>query len=147
MFFSTRRCYVAKKLFFSDELFQAQQAQHTSRWASEDVVSVLMMESMESDSSVAGPSQVMVQSLNVVNHPGAAHQIMHPGITNGLGTTACRNDFFPVTSPPSTISESSGSVMAGMDSQRQLQQKCVTDVPNNGPVENTGLFGFPEYKH
>jgi hypothetical protein len=116
--------------------------------ASEDVVTmmempVLMMESM-SDDSAAAPSQVMVPSMNVVNHPNAA-QIMK-GITNGIGTTACRNDFFPVTSPPSTISESSGSVMA-MDPQRQLQQKCVTDVPNNGQVEKTGLFGFPEYKH
>lgn len=142
--FPTRRCYVAKKLFFSDELFQAQQAPH-HRWASEDVVSVLMMESMESDSSAAGPSQIMVANMNMANHPGAVQRI-----TNGIGTTACRNDFFPVTSPPSTISESSGSVMAGMvdpQRQQQLQQKCVSDVPNNGQVENTGLFGFPEYKH
>lgn len=144
MFFSTRRCYVAKKLFFSDELFQAQQAPR-HRWASEDVVSVLMMETMESDnSSAVGQSQVMVPNMNVVNHQNAA-QMMN--ITNGIGTTACRNDFFPVTSPPSTISESSGSVMPGMDQQRLLQQKCVNDVPSNGQVENTGLFGFPEYKH
>lgn len=134
-----------QKLFFSDELFQAQQAPH-HRWASEDVVSVLMM---ESDSSVAGPSQAIVQNMNVVNHPNAAQIMNMKGITNGIGTTACRSDFFPhVTSPPSTISESSGSVMAAMDQQRLQQQKCVTDVPNNnGPVENTGLFGYPEYKH
>lgn len=99
---------------------------------------------MESDSSAAGPSQIMVANMNMANHPGAVQRI-----TNGIGTTACRSDFFPhVTSPPSTISESSGSVMAAMDQQRLQQQKCVTDVPNNnGPVENTGLFGYPEYKH
>lgn len=133
--FNTSLC--CQKLFFSDELFQAQQALHHTRWASEDVVSVLMM---ESDSSAAGPSQTIVPN---INHQITSQTAQHlKAITNGIGTTVCRNEFFQ--SPPSTESVSSGSVM--MADQRQ--QNCVTnDVPNNGPVENTGLFGYPEYKH
>jgi hypothetical protein len=137
MFFTNTHSLCCQKLFFSDELFQAQQAQH--RWASEDVVSVLMM---ESDSSAAGPSQTIVPNIN--NHQQNSTQIVQhmKGITNGIGTTPCRNDYFQ--SPPSTESVSSGSVMAD---QRQQICNVTNDGVNNGPVENTGVFGYPEYKH
>jgi hypothetical protein len=96
---------------------------------------------MESDSSAAGPSQAIVPNIN--HQPNLQPIVQHmKGIANGIGTTACRNEFFQ--SPPSTESVSSGSVMA-----EQRQQILVNnDGINNGPpMENTGLFGYPEYKH
>lgn len=97
---------------------------------------------MESDSSEVGPSVVAAQ--NIV-HPNSI-QKGQLGIGNGLGVTVCRTDYFP--SPPSTETESSGSVMA---QQLIHQQRRGVDV-NDGPQENTGQYYppgeyKPEYKH
>jgi hypothetical protein len=120
-------CSSCTKLFFSDDFIQAQR--QLARWASEDVVSVVVM---ESDSSAVGPSPV-VTGQNII-HPNP------PLMANGLGVTVSRTDYYP--SPPSTTeTESSGSVMA---LQQQQQQQRLCDV-NGGPQENTGRY--PEYKH
>lgn len=127
--------HTCQKLFFSDELFQAQlQAQ---RWASEDVVSVKML--MESDSSAADLSQA-VMTQNTTSHPLTGQIIPQAKglITNGLGAIVSRtNDFFQ--SPPSTTeTESSGSVMT------EHQQRHGNINVNGGPTaETTGR----EYKH
>jgi hypothetical protein len=114
--------HTCQKLFFSDELFQAQlQAQ---RWASEDIVSVKML--MESDSSAADLSQVAM-----VNPPIVTNSMMTSNM-NGHGVIASRtNDFFQ--SPPSTT-ETESSV--------EQQRRGNINV-NGGPVETTGR----EYKH
>lgn len=110
---------MCQKLFFSDELFQAQ-----ARWAEEDIVSVKML--MESDSSAADLSQVAM-----VNPPIVTNSLMTSNM-NGLGVTASRtNDFFQ--SPPSTT-ETESSV--------EQQRRGNINV-NGGPVETTGR----EYKH
>ena len=113
----------AQNYFFSDISAQA-----LVRWASEDVVSVVV------DSSAAGPSQVVT-----------AQNIIHPlsQMGNGLGATLSRIDYYP--SPPSTTeTESSGSVMAHQQ-QAQQQRRGIIDV-NGGPQQEiTGRF--PEYKH
>lgn len=126
------RLYVSSctKLFFSDDFIQAQP--QLARWASEDVVSVVVM---ESDSSAVDPSPVITVQKTIL--PNITSQM-----GNGLGVTASRTDYYP--SPPSTTeTESSGSVMPH---QQQLQQQRpgIIDV-NGGPQENTGRY--PEYKH
>jgi hypothetical protein len=123
--------HTCQKLFFSDELFQAQlQAQ---RWASEDVVSVKML--MESDSSAADLSQVAM----VQNPPNQMVPQAKGIVTNGLGAIVYprTNEFFQ--SPPSTTeTESSGSVMP------EHQQRHGNIIANGGPTaETTGR----EYKH
>lgn len=130
--------HTCQKLFFSDELFQAQQ--QAQRWASEDIVSVKML--MESDSSEAVASQVAMAQ-NPPNHH-LTSQIIIPQtkgmITNGLGAIVSRtNDFFQ--SPPSTTeTESSGSVMD--------QQRHGNINVNGGPTaETTGYNVTREYKH
>jgi hypothetical protein len=123
-----------QKLFFSDELFQAQlQAQ---RWASEDVVSVKML--MESDSSVDRDLSQVAMAQNPPSHPLPSQIIPQGMITNGLGAIVSRtNEFFQ--SPPSTTeTESSGSVMI------EHQQRHGNINVNGGPTaETTGR----EYKH
>lgn len=117
-----------QKLFFSDDFIQAQQ--QLARWASEDVVSVVVM---ESDSSAAVvPSPVTVTQN--IQQP-VTSQMMQPIHMNGLGATVSQTGFYP--SPPSTTeTESSGSVM--------VTQRRGIDV--SGPQEqNTGRY--PEYKH
>lgn len=87
------------------------QQQLAQRWASEDVVSVLVMEQSE-----PGP-KVNQQKVN------------------GLGVTACPTDYYQ--SPPSTTeTESSGSVMV----EHQQRRGIINDVPNGGPAENAGRY-------
>ena len=149
---STKR--LAKKLFFSDDFIQAQQLL-AQRWASEDVVSVLVM---ESDSSGVDPSPVTAAS-NVI-HPQLItssmipqqiqqyQQQLPPMMTvpstltannmNGHGVIASRTPDFYHPSPSSTTeTESSGSVM--VTQRRGLEESGL------GPQENTGRY--PEYKH
>lgn len=147
----SRSRFVAKKLFFSDDFIQAQQ--QLARWASEDVVSVVVM---QSNSSVADPSQV-VAAQNII-HPALItstqlqqqqqHQIIlqhsqHPPLMmtsnmNGLAAIATRTQEYCHPSPPSTTeTESSGSVM--------LTQRRGIDANALGPQESTGRY--PEYKH
>jgi hypothetical protein len=115
--------HTCQTLFFSDELFQAQQ--QAQRWASEDIVSVKML--MESDSSAADLSQVAMVNPPIVT----ANPMMNINM-NGLGVIASRtNDFFQ--SPPSTT-ETESSV--------EQQRRGNINV-NGGPVETTGR----EYKH
>lgn len=91
------------KLFFSDDFIQAQQ--QLARWASEDVVSVVVMDpeslaQKKNLSAVAPSPAVMGQGIIYPNIPPI----------NGLGAIASRTDYYP--SPPSTTeTESSGSVM------------------------------------
>lgn len=132
------------KLFFSDDFIKAQQ--QLARWASEDVVSVVVV---ESDSSAVDPSLV-VTAQNIIHPQNTSLMAMN----NGLGATVSREIYYP--SPPSTTeTESSGSVMALQLQQQQLllqqqhlqqqqQRRGVIDV-NGGPQENTGRY--PEYKH
>lgn len=115
--------YVMNELFFSDDFIAQQQS---PRWASEDVVSVVVM---ESDSSAVDPSPVTVTQ-NIISQMGTVTQ-------NGLGAIVSRTDYYQ--SPPSTTeTESSGSVM--------VTQRRGIDVVNGGQQqENTGRF--LEYKH
>lgn len=142
---------MAKKLFFSDDFIQAQQ--HLARWASEDVVSVVVM---ESDSSAVDPSPVAGAS-NVIQHITSSiipqqiqqyQQQLPPMMTvpstlmannmNGLGAIASRTPDFYHPSPSSTTeTESSGSVM--------VTQRRGLDESGHGPQEITGRY--PEYKH
>lgn len=126
--------HTCQKLFFSDELFQAQQ--QAQRWASEDIVSVKML--MESDSSGQDLSQVAMAQ-NPPSHPLLSQIIPQAkGITNGLGAIVSQtNEFFQ--SPPSTTeTESSGSAMT------DHQQRHGNINVNGGPTaETTGR----EYKH
>jgi hypothetical protein len=146
---------LAKKLFFSDDFIQAQQLL-AQRWASEDVVSVLVM---ESDSSGVDPSPVGAAS-NVI-HPQLITSSMIPqqiqqyqqqlpptmmtvpstltaNNMNGLAAIASRTPDFYHPSPPSTTeTESSGSVM--------VTQRRGLNESGQGPQEITGRF--PEYKH
>lgn len=121
---------MCQKLFFSDELFQAQLQ---ARWASEDIVSVKML--MESDSSAQDLSQVVMANPPVVTN--IVMMAQPPNNMNGIGVIPSRiNDFFQ--SPPSTTeTESSGSVM-----MTEQQRRGNINV-NGGPVETTGR----EYKH
>jgi hypothetical protein len=129
---------LCQKLFFSDDFIQAQQ--QLARWASEDVVSVVVM---ESDSSAVVPSPITVPMQNIPlhsinnNNNIISNNTMSMGPhMNGLGATVCRNDYYP--SPPSTTeTESSGSVM--------VTQRRGIDA-NGGPQEITGTR-YPEYKH
>lgn len=119
------------KLFFSDDFIQAQQ--QLARWASEDVVSVVVMD--PSDSAVVGPSPVVTVQ-NIMPHPNSITPMAQMG--NGLGATA-HHDYFP--SPPSTTeTESSGSVMA-----HQGAPVRRANGPQDLTQTNTGHF--PEYKH
>lgn len=144
---------LAKKLFFSDDFIQAQQ--QLARWASEDVVSVVVM---ESDSSAVDPSPVAVAS-NVI-HPTHLTSIipqqlqqyqqqLPPMMTvpstltannmNGLGAIASRTPDYYHPSPSSTTeTESSGSVM--------VTQRRGLDESGLGQQENT-TGRYPEYKH
>lgn len=117
-------------LFFSDDFIQAQQ--QLARWASEDVVSVVVM---ESDSSAVVPSPVTVTQ-NIIPHLSTQMPQPTPLTINGLGVGVSRTDYYP--SPPSTTeTESSGSVM--------LTQRRGIDVSGGPHQENTGRY--PEYKH
>lgn len=145
---------MAKKLFFSDDFIQAQQ--RLARWASEDVVSVVVM---ESDSSAVDPSPVAVAS-NVMLPQHIASSIIPQQIQqyqqqlpptmmtvpstlmannmSGLDAIPSRTPEYYHPSPPSTTeTESSGSVM--------VTQRRGLNESGHGPQENTGRY--PEYKH
>lgn len=121
------------KLFFSDDFIQAQQ--QLARWASEDVVSVVVMDperlTQEKSLSAVGPSPAAMAQ-NII------HPITMSHMGNGLGATVSRTDYYP--SPPSTTeTESSGSVLPPQ--QQQLQPQ----LQKRGPQEQAGHY--PEYKH
>lgn len=121
------------KLFFSDDFIQAQQ--QLARWASEDVVSVVVM---DPERLVQEKNLSAVVPLPAVMAQNIIHPITASHMGNGLGATVSRTDYYP--SPPSTTeTESSGSVMAHQQLQQQQQQQ------KRGPQEHTGHY--PEYKH
>jgi hypothetical protein len=147
----TKTRHVAKQLFFSDDFIQAQQ--QLARWASEDVVSVVVM---ESDSSGVDPSAVAMAQ-NIIHphitsaqqqsqpiHPIMAqqqHQLHMTANMNGLGAIASRTPEFYHPSPPSTTeTESSGSVML-------TTQRRGIDVNGLGPQATESTGRYPEYKH
>ncbi|XP_055550304.1 uncharacterized protein LOC129732887 isoform X7 [Wyeomyia smithii] len=149
----------------SDDLFQAQQ--QLARWASEDVVSVVVMEQGSDSSHAQGPSSASTMHGHIQQHPShqqqQSHHDSHP-TTNNSNTTSsnvngvqamgsCHNinslshqlvnsrDYYP--SPPSTETESSGSVI-------QPPSRRGPIMPGPGPdgnhiMESTGRY--PEYKH
>ncbi|XP_055626644.1 disintegrin and metalloproteinase domain-containing protein unc-71 isoform X4 [Toxorhynchites rutilus septentrionalis] len=142
----------------SDDLFQAQQ--QLARWASEDVVSVVVMEQGSDSSHAQGPSSASTMHGHIQQHPSHQHQQSHhdPITTttsnvNGVPAMgSCHNinslshqlvnsrDYYP--SPPSTETESSGSVI--QPSRRgPIMQGPVAD--GNHIMESTGRY--PEYKH
>lgn len=133
------------KLFFSDDFIQAQQ-QSVQRWAEEDVVSVVLM---ESDSYAAAPLPAVAVAQNII-HPNPTQ--MGQAIENGFVAKAIRTDFYPTSPLSTTETESSGSVMAQQQQILQQQQRRVLIDVNGGPQENiTGRYPpseyKPEYKH
>ena len=118
--------YVAQ-LFSSDDFIQAQQ--QLARWASEDVVSVVVMDQQGgSDSSAAGPSSTTA----------TMHETMMPLMSMGNGHGLGVRDYYP--SPPSTETESSGSVI-------QPQPRRVLIDAQNGDSLTENKNRFQEYKH
>ncbi|XP_058444693.1 disintegrin and metalloproteinase domain-containing protein 33 isoform X9 [Malaya genurostris] len=146
----------------SDELFQAQQ--QLARWASEDVVSVVVMEQGSDSSHAQGPSSASTMHGHIQQHPSHQQQQLHHDnpITTTTTTSnvngvqamgSCHNinslnhqqlvnsrDYYP--SPPSTETESSGSVIQ--------PSRRGPIMPGPGPdgnhiMESTGRY--PEYKH
>ncbi|XP_058816038.1 disintegrin and metalloproteinase domain-containing protein 33 isoform X11 [Topomyia yanbarensis] len=143
----------------SDDLFQAQQ--QLARWASEDVVSVVVMEQGSDSSHAQGPSSASTMHGHIQQHPSHQQQQLHhdnPTTTtssnvNGVQAMgSCHNinsmnhqlvnsrDYYP--SPPSTETESSGSVIQ--------PSRRGPIMPGPGPdgnhiMESTGRY--PEYKH
>lgn len=147
---------------FSDDLFQAQQ--QLARWASEDVVSVVVMEQGSDSSHAQGPSSASTMHGHIQQHPSHQQQQLHHDNNNSTTITttsnvngvpamgSCHNitslshqlvnsrDYYP--SPPSTETESSGSVV--QPSRRgPIMQGQGPD--GNHIMENTGRY--PEYKH
>lgn len=124
---------ICPKLFFSDDFIQAQQ--QLARWASEEILGNLNVLSVKtvtepSDLSEVGPLPVAVQ--NVI------YPIIAPTENcNGQGATVSRTDYYP--SPPSTETESSGSVMAHPGAPQRPRV--------NGPQDITNTGHYPEYKH
>ncbi|XP_062538565.1 uncharacterized protein LOC134206849 [Armigeres subalbatus] len=145
----------------SDDLFQAQQ--QLARWASEDVVSVVVMEQGSDSSHAQGPSSASTMHGHIQQHPShQQQQLLHDNNSTTITTTSnvngvpamgsCHNitslshqlvnsrDYYP--SPPSTETESSGSVVP--PSRRgPIMQGQGPD--GNHIMENTGRY--PEYKH
>ncbi|XP_021701449.1 uncharacterized protein LOC5569251 isoform X5 [Aedes aegypti] len=145
-----------------DDLFQAQQ--QLARWASEDVVSVVVMEQGSDSSHAQGPSSASTMHGHIQQHPSHQQQQLHHDNNNTTTITttsnvngvpamgSCHNitnlshqlvnsrDYYP--SPPSTETESSGSVV--QPSRRgPIMQGQGPD--GNHIMENTGRY--PEYKH
>ncbi|XP_062701402.1 uncharacterized protein LOC109422898 isoform X9 [Aedes albopictus] len=145
-----------------DDLFQAQQ--QLARWASEDVVSVVVMEQGSDSSHAQGPSSASTMHGHIQQHPSHQQQQLHHDNNNSTTITttsnvngvpamgSCHNitslshqlvnsrDYYP--SPPSTETESSGSVV--QPSRRgPIMQGQGPD--GNHIMENTGRY--PEYKH
>lgn len=115
-----------KMLFFSDDFIQAQQ--QLARWASEDVVSVVVM---ESDSSEVVPSQVVAVAQNM---PLSTSQMPQQPPLNMNGLVRVTQTY----SPSTTETESSGSVML-------TGQRRGIDVSEGPHQETAGRY--PEYKH
>ncbi|XP_050076828.1 uncharacterized protein LOC126563597 isoform X8 [Anopheles maculipalpis] len=156
----------------SDELFQAQQ--QLARWASEDVVSVVVMEQGSDTSHAQGPSSANTMHGHMQQHPSQQqppshhpqqqppsqqppqlpppHQLIDSvngvpvmgschSISSSMNHQLVNNrDYYP--SPPSTETESSGSVI------QPLRRGPITPGPGpdgNHIMESTGRY--PEYKH
>lgn len=107
-------------LFSSDDFIQAQQ--QLARWASEDVVSVVVLEP-GSDSTTTG-----------VGHSQTADTHHHgDSLMIGTGLNVGPRDYYP--SPPSTETESSGSVIQPL--------RRVTHIdPVHGDVQLTETSGM-----
>lgn len=110
-------------VFFSDDFIQAQL--QLARWASEDVVSVVM-EQPGPDLSV-GPS-----TMGMIPIPGDSTTT-----TSSMANGVVNRDYYP--SPPSTET-SSGSVI-----QPQARRGYIDVQQNDATLEITS--SFPEYKH
>lgn len=115
------------KYFCSDEFIQAQQ--QLARWASEDVVSVVVLD----------PG---VNSIPIGQAPGGnvIHGDNNIGAPLNINTTMSHKsrDYYP--SPASTETESSENVM-------QIQpRRDILEYQNGGQGIETSE-GYPEYKH
>ncbi|XP_055911634.1 disintegrin and metalloproteinase domain-containing protein unc-71 isoform X1 [Eupeodes corollae] len=120
----------------SDDFIQAQQ--QLARWASEDVVSVVVLDHQQgtmSDSQQPGVGQLSTASTSsVIHHHGEPSSM---GATNGLSVS--QRDFYP--SPPSTETESSGSVIQPQLRRAHIESNQIGD----GQLMENGRY--PEYKH
>ncbi|XP_055911641.1 disintegrin and metalloproteinase domain-containing protein unc-71 isoform X6 [Eupeodes corollae] len=119
-----------------DDFIQAQQ--QLARWASEDVVSVVVLDHQQgtmSDSQQPGVGQLSTASTSsVIHHHGEPSSM---GATNGLSVS--QRDFYP--SPPSTETESSGSVIQPQLRRAHIESNQIGD----GQLMENGRY--PEYKH
>ncbi|XP_055586566.1 uncharacterized protein LOC129739173 isoform X3 [Uranotaenia lowii] len=152
----------------SDDLFQAQQ--QLARWASEDVVSVVVMEQGSDSSHVTqqGPSSASTMHGQFQQHPSHPQQQLHHDNNNTTTNTcssnvngvpamgSCHNisslshqqlvnsrDYCP--SPLSTETESSGSVIQPVAPSRRGPIMPGPGPDGNHIMESTGRY--PEYKH
>lgn len=114
------------QIFFSDEFIQAQQ--QLARWASEDVVSVVVLDSGVNSIPIGQTSSGTVHGESSINAPLNINTTM--GHKN--------RDYYP--SPASTETESSENVM-------QIQpRRDILEYQNGGDgIENSE--SYPEYKH
>lgn len=121
------------KYFSSDDFIQAQQ--QLARWASEDVVSVVVRDGSKQQTVMMDPA--------TGNTIGPVAAITHHGDNNiatplNINTMNHKNrDYYP--SPTSTETESSENAMQQIQTRRDL-----LDFPNGG-IETTE--SYPEYKH
>lgn len=137
-----RFVFLLRLLFSSDDFIQAQQ--QLARWASEDVVSVVLE-----------PGSDTMAGHGPTPHPSAIHggTSMAATMATSMGLVAGNGgllsvgprDYYP--SPPSTETESSGSVIPQPQPQPQPQPRHVhiDRGPDGEPLMETS--GYPEYKH
>lgn len=128
-------------LFSSDDFIQAQQ--QLARWASEDVVSVVVLEpGLDPTTTGVGPSpmgtihghdSLMGRSTTV---PAATTT----QTTTSTGLNVTHRDYYP--SPPSTETESSGSVIQPQQKRNHIDQAGQGDEQLMETSDR-----YPEYKH
>lgn len=115
------------QIFCSDEFIQAQQ--QLARWASEDVVSVVVMDSGSNSHSIGTTSNNAMHGEN---------SLVNPLTINTTMAHKVRDNYYP--SPVSTETESSENVM-------QIQPRRDLLEFQNGEQIGETSESYPEYKH
>lgn len=147
-------------LFSSDDFIQAQQ--QLARWASEDVVSVVVLDQHQQGTMSDSQQQTGVGQLStattssVIHHHGDPTALMGSAVTNGISVG--QRDYYP--SPPSTETESSGSVIQPLPSTQSHLRRVHIDTnqqqqhphthPHQQQIGDEQLMEngrYPEYKH
>ncbi|XP_055390177.1 disintegrin and metalloproteinase domain-containing protein unc-71 isoform X3 [Condylostylus longicornis] len=145
----------------SDDFIQAQQ--QLARWASEDVVSVVVLDHQGTspgqsvqqgqlninqsgilDPTITQTQQQQQQQSGIAHHHGGetsslSGMVTTSNHTNGLNVN--QRDYYP--SPPSTETESSGSVIQPSTIQRRSH--IIDTNQEDGQLMENGRY--PEYKH